>query len=332
MADIGNLLFGSKPLPTVTTQDKRSTTYPSWYSEYLNSLLGKSSSVASEPYQAYGGPRIAPTSADTNSAFNLVRSTTGAYKPQFEHGSALAAGAGSPFSQSEFSSYMNPYVDQVVDRIGTLAGRNLGENLLPQVNDSFIKSGQFGSRGNYDLTGRAIRDTQEAALAQQSQAMASGFENQMNNYNAGRDRQLNAGQTTANLAQLGQGMDLQGAAALQGVGQSQEDKTQQSLNLGYQDFLDQRDYPRQSLDWLNSIFRGYQPPTTTTSSTTGPANTSQLAPNPLAQVAGTALGIYGLSGGFKRGGRVPTEMRQPKSRIKFDKPAPGPMSQYLMAA
>lgn len=325
---IENLLFGTKPLPTVTSRDTTNSQYPSWYQNYLNSLLGKASSVAGEPYKPYGGPRIAPHSADTNAAFNAVRGGIGAYKPQFEAGSGMVANAGRGFDQAEFDQFQNPYIDQVVDRIGVLGGRNLSENLLPQVNDSFIKAGQFGSRGNFDLTGRAIRDTQESVLAQQSSALASGFRDNMANVNAFRDRSLTAGQTGANLAQLGQGMGIQDAAALQGIGQAQEDKTQQSLNLGYQDFLEQRDYPKSQLDWMNSIFRGYQPPVSTTSTSTGPGSMSQMAPNSLAQIAGTALGIYGL-GGFKKGGKV---KKKPAAKKKQPAPMSQGISQYKMAA
>jgi hypothetical protein len=331
MADIGNMLFGTKPLPTVTTKDTTNSQYPSWYQNYLNSLLGKASSVAGEPYKAYGGPRIAAHSADTNAAFNQVRQGIGAYKPQFDAGSGMVAEAGRGFDQGELDQFMNPYVDQVVNRIGTLGARNLSENLLPQVNDSFIRSGQFGSRGNIDLTGRAIRDTQESVLAQQSSALASGFENQMKNVNAFRDRSLTAGQTGANLAQLGQGMNLQDSAALQGIGQAQEDKTQQSLNLGYQDFLEQRDYPRSQVDWLNSVFRGYQPPVSTTSTSTGPGSTSQMAPNTLAQVAGTALGIYGM-GGFKKGGKVGKLKKRKPTEVPMKMPQQRGISSYQMAA
>lgn len=343
-------LFGSSTNPTVTTQDKTSTSLPSWYQQYLNAILGKASSVAAEPYQPYTSPRIAPTSGDTTAAYNQVRSGIGAYQPTLNAAQGVTANAANPnLNTGTFSSYFNPYVGGVVDRIGELAGRNLGENLLPQVNDSFIKAGQFGSSRNQDFTLRALRDTQESALAQQNQALAQGFDSQMQNYNAGMDRSLNAGQQLGSLAQLGQGMNLQDAAALQGIGQSQEDKTQQSLNLGYQDFLEQRDYPRNQVDWFSSILRGYNPGTTTTSTSTAPATSSQLAPNSLSQLAGSALGIYGLTNGFqfRRGGKVhrkhPPVVKKgiPKMR---EKPAPvidmeempeagaGGISQWKMAA
>jgi hypothetical protein len=302
-------LFGAKPTPTVSATESSTTQWPTWYSQWINQLLGKASSVAGEPYQPYGQPRISPTSADTSASWNAVRSGIGSYAPILGAGQGMVQSAGGPFNEAEFQSYMNPYTSNVVNRIGELGGRNLRENLLPQVNDTFIRSGQFGSRGNFDLTGRALRDTQEAVLAEQGKALAGGFEESMRNYNAGMDRRLSSGQALGNLAQLGQGLSLQDAAALQSIGQQQEGKTQQSLDLAYQDFLEQRDWPRKNVEWMSSISRGINPPTSTTSTTTGPASQSQLAPNSLAQLAGTALGIYGLTGGFKKGGRVRTPRR-----------------------
>lgn len=337
-------LFGAEPTPKVTSTTNTNSQWPSWYSSWINSLLGKASSVASEPYQPYGQPRIAPFSGDTNAAFDKVRSGIGAYEPTLSAGQSMVSSAGGGFNQSEFQNYMNPYTSGVVDRIGTLAGRNLSENLLPQVNDTFIRSGQFGSRGNFDLTGRAIRDTQEAALAEQNKALASGFEESMRNYNTGMDRRLQSGTALANTAQLGQGLRLQDAAALQGIGQAQEDKTQQSLGLAYQDFLEQRDYPKSQVEWMSSISRGVNPPTSTTSTSTGPASQSQLAPNTLSQLAGTALGIYGLSGGFKKGGKVKakTKKKAPakanvmpmraRKAIPSGSPTGRGIGQFLMAA
>lgn len=310
-----DLIFGAQPAPEVTSKDISTTSLPSWYQKWLNQTLGKASSVANEPYQTYGAPRIAPTSADTTAAYDKTRSGIGAYTPQLQQGIGYTAGAGGPFDQSEFNTYMNPYVTGVVDRIGELAGRNLGENLLPQVNDSFIRSGQFGSSRNADFTLRALRDTNESALAAQNQALAQSHDSAMSAYGQGRDRMLNAGNQLGSLAQLGQGMGLTDASALQAIGQSQEDKTQQSLNLGYQDFLEQRDYPRNQVDWFSSILRGYNPGTTTTSTSTGPANQSQLAPNPLSSLAGTALGIYGLSKGYKKGGRARAPRGLPTYRM-----------------
>lgn len=78
------------------------------------------------------------------------------------------------------ASYMSPYTQDVTDRLAVLAGRNLNENILPQLNDQFVRSGQFGSAQQRDLTGRAVRDTQESLLGQQAQALEQGYGTALN--------------------------------------------------------------------------------------------------------------------------------------------------------
>jgi hypothetical protein len=72
-------------------------------------------------------------------------------------------------------SYMSPYTDAVVNRIGDLAKRNLTEKFLPEVNNTFIRAGSFGSRGQQEAVGRALRDVQESALAEQAKALEQGY-------------------------------------------------------------------------------------------------------------------------------------------------------------
>lgn len=309
---MANLLFGAEPLPQVTTSSTSQGQWPKWYQQWINQLMGKASSVAGEPYQAYDQPRIAPFSADTNKAFDLTKSGVGGWLPSFNTGTGMVNASGGDLESGGLDQFMNPYTSGVVDRIGQLAGRNLSENLLPAVNDSFIRAGQFGSSGNQDFTLRALRDTNESALAEQNKALATGYDSAMKNWQDLQSRRLQSGQALGQMGQLGQGLNLQDAAAMQAIGQTQEDKTQSGLNLAYGDFQEQRDYPKSMTEWMAAISHGINPPTSTTSSSTGPATQSQLAPNTLAQIAGTGLGIYGMMN-MKGGGKVkiPYKSKQP---------------------
>ena len=95
---------------------------------------------------------------------------------------ALGLSSASPYLQAAGQSsaqnvgqYMNPYNEQVTNRIAQLGARNLSENILPQISSDFIKAGGYGSTRQRDLVGRAARDTQEAILGQQAQALQSGY-------------------------------------------------------------------------------------------------------------------------------------------------------------
>lgn len=305
MAD--NFLFGTSTLPTVTTKDTSNTQYPSWYQSFLNAILGKASSVAGQPYQQYTGPRIAPQTADTQNSYNMVRNQIGAQQPLLNQAGSYLTNAGQAVNGSDIANYMNPYTDAVTNSIAKLGQRNLTENLLPQVNDTFTRAGQFGSRGNADFTQRAVRDTNESVLNQQTAALQSGFSNALQAAQQNKQNEANAGVNLGNLASTGQTLGLKDAAALEGIGNEQQQQGQQSLNLAYQDFLNQTQYPEQQVNFLSNIAHGIQAPTSTTTTQTGPASQSQLAPNPLSQVLGAGIGLSSLLGGnygFKQGGGV----------------------------
>jgi hypothetical protein len=95
---------------------------------------------------------------------------------------ALGLSSASPYLQAaglssaqNVGQYMNPYNEQVTNRIAELGARNLSENILPSIGSDFIKAGGYGSTRQRDLIGRAARDTQESILGQQAQALQAGY-------------------------------------------------------------------------------------------------------------------------------------------------------------
>jgi hypothetical protein len=113
-----------------------------------------------------------------------------------------------------------------------------------------------------------------------------------------------ANQAAGTLGQLGQTAFGQQSAinqAQQTTGAVQQAQAQQALDQAYQDFMKQKNYPYQQLAFMGDMTRGL--PLSQT------ANTMYSAPpNAASQLGGlgmSALGIYGMSGGFKaKGGMV----------------------------
>ena len=99
------------------------------------------------------------------------------------------------------SNYYNPYQQDVMDQLAKQGARNLQENLLPAVSDAFIRAGQFGSSRMGDFGARALRDTQEAVLAQQAELANTGYAQAMANRALDLNRQANLGQTVAGIQQ-----------------------------------------------------------------------------------------------------------------------------------
>lgn len=204
--------------------------------------------------------------------------TAGQYLPQAQQ--QLTAG-GSTYDASQQAAYMNPYVDNVVNRIQTLGNRNLTENVLPQVNSTFTGAGQFGSTRNGEFTNRALRDNQEAISGAQGTALMQAQTQANEQYAAEKTRQLQSGQglgaltgqaTTlasgynqnantqsgigaqlGNLATTGQSMNINDANALLTTGGLNQNTQQKGLDAAYQDFIDQRDYPLAALGGLSQV-------------------------------------------------------------------------------
>lgn len=299
---IGSFLFeGSTPPPKVTTGNV-STAYPPWFQQYQKATVAKADAIANAPYQGYTGPRLAGTTADQTAAYDMTRANVGAGSDLVNQAQAGFTNASNPsLDQGVFDSYMSPYIGGVVDRIAELGGRNLRENLLPNISDEFIRSGQFGSSRQGDFTARAVRDSNESILGQQAQALQAGHEAAMSGYNTGQARAMTGAGNLASLAQQKQGMGLKDAAAMEAIGQAQQAEQQKSLDLGYSNFLEQRDYPKENVNWINNVLYGQQLPTQTTSINTQPAG--YYNPSPLQQFAGTTTALMG-SGLFRKGGRV----------------------------
>jgi hypothetical protein len=124
---------------------------------------------------------------------------------------------------------MNPYTEQVINRIGELGSRNLSENILPQIEGRYIQAGQLGYGGRRGMgtpsgmmtdTSRAVRDINADILAQQTAALQSGYTQA-------------AGLSAADLARQGQLASTAGNLA-QGQQQALSTIGQQQANIGAQ--------------------------------------------------------------------------------------------------
>lgn len=114
-------------------------------------------------------------------------------------------------SVQNIGAYMNPYTEQVVNRIGALGARTLQEQLIPGIQSQMIAAGQFGGTRQAELMGRAIRDTMEGISAQQAQALQQGYGQAAGLSQADLERQAQLAQTAGGL-----GFQQQGALARAG--------------------------------------------------------------------------------------------------------------------
>lgn len=301
MAGVTDFLFNGSPPPAVTTTSSSTTSLPQWWQDYAQGILSKANQLAATPYTPYPGPRQAPFSADQAQSFDLTKQNVGSYKPYYQAGQGALQQAATPFNQSTFNQFLSPYIGGVVDRIAQLGGRNLAENLLPAVNETFIGSGQFGGSRNAEFTRRALRDTNESILGQQAYALQGAQDAAMQGYNTAMNRTGQAGQALGTLGTAAQQAGIMDAAALNAAGQQQQQQTQGSLDLAYQDFLNQQNWPFNMLNFMKGSLSGINAPTSTTSVGQAPLAGSQYGSSPLATLGG-ALSLGNQLGSFLNGG------------------------------
>lgn len=296
-------------LNQTTTQ----TILPEWYTQYAQNVLGRAYSATAEPYQEYKAPRIAGFQPEQEQAFTGFKSTMGAYQPYIGAASeALGRGTTSFTAPGVAQQYMNPYIQSVVSGIGQMAGRNLYENILPQVNRTFIGGGTFGGSRSAEFTNRAIRDAQAGALSAQVNALQEGYKTAADLYGSEAGRMLQAAPRFAELGTQLQQQRMTDLAGLEQIGLQRQGLAQKSADLAYEDFQRQRDYPYEQVARLAGI--GGRPAATGagTEITTAPgqSKTSQIL-GAIATGAGILdkTGAFGSSGwlGLKDGGPVTPE-------------------------
>lgn len=91
----------------------------------------------------------------------------------------------------------------------------------------------------------------------------------------------------AGLGQMYSNLGWNDVNMLRNQGLAQEQLNQASMDIGYQDFVNQRDYDRNNVTWMSGILNGL-PNTSTTSSA------SYQSINPYSQMLGAGIGAAGL--------------------------------------
>ena len=121
---------------------------------------------------------------------------------------------------------------------------------------------------------------------------------------AGRQQRLMAAQQLGQLGGQQQQMGYERMRMLQAMGQGQRQLGQQSMDMGYQDFLRQQRFPREQLSYLSNLVQGL--PLAPMYNQTG---TTYGGPTGLQQALGAGIGGVGLYNQMRPraagGGRVP---------------------------
>lgn len=338
MGDSGGGGGGSSSSPNQT--QTQTTELPEWARPYAKDVLAKGSAITDinqNPYQTYGANRIAGFSPLQQQSFQGAANMQPSQQlgTASDLASAASMGAlgtnyqagrygGGMFGQGAADFYMNPYQQNVTDITKREAARQSGIAGTQQQSQA-TQAGAFG--GGRDAIMRAERERNLGQQMNDIQAQGSNaaYTNAQQQFNADQARRLQAQQLSEQSRQYGAGLGLQGLqTALQGAGQlgqlggqeygqqmginqlqnqygaQMQQQAQRPLDMAYQDFLNQQNYPYKQLGFMSDLVRGLPLGQKSTSSVydQGPGTVQTLA-----GLGGAAYG-FGKSGlfGAKEGG------------------------------
>ena len=307
----GRVIYGDggDPAPAQPSNITQTQDLPDWAIPYAQEVLGKGSALAQAPYQAYTGERVAQFTPLQQQAFQGA----GAMKPSAATGEAVNRALGTsydPYATGQFrtqaSQYMDPYMQNVVDiqqreaqRQADIAGTQRGAQA--------VQSGAFGGSRQAIMDAEAARNLALQKGDIQARGLQDAFSRGQTQFNTEQQlreqsRQYGAGlglqglQTALTGAgqQFQQGIDVNKLQA--GYGTQQQQQTQNILSQQYEDFLAQKKFPYQQLEFQSNLLRG-TPSGSTQSLYTAP-------PSMGSQVAGLGVAGLGLSKLLAEGGEV----------------------------
>jgi len=264
----GGLVCGGGGSSTPQNTTVSSTELPDWAKGYAKDTLanaGNLTDINKNPYQTYTQPRLA------------------GFAPMQEQAQTAASNmsAGPEAFQQNMSAYMSPYMQNVVDVQKQEAARQSGI-MGTQQQAQAAQAGAFG--GGRDAIMRAERERNLGQQMNQIQAQGSqaAYDQAANQFRQGITQDVAINQ-------------LQNQ-----YGNQQQAQAQKGLDIGYQDFMNQQNYPYKQIGFMSDLIRGLP---------LGQQSTAQIyqaPPSTLQTIGALGMGAYGAKqlGMFADGGQV----------------------------
>lgn len=257
---------------------------PDWL-QHLHKTQGeRAQAISGERFIPYTQSRLAEIPRDIREAHERGRNRSKEYQPHLQRAARMAEAAAGTFPENS-ERYMNPYQQQVVARLAEEGNRNFREQVLPSLEAQFVRSGQHGSSKHRQHAARLARESQNEILGRQGQALAAGYQQSGQLFNADMARRLEAAREAGNLGAATQA-GLAGELAILGEqGRYQQQQEQAAKDLNFQEYLRQINFPKEQAAFASAMYHGIPTPTNTFSYGSSPAAPQTNIAGNMAQMA-----------------------------------------------
>lgn len=256
-----------------------------------------------QPYEAFGGQRVAGFTPDQFTGFQGIRDLQDRYDPLRDLAQQTAIEGAAGLTPELIRSFGNMYQQDVTD-IRKREARREADLQMQEILDMDKAIGAFGGDRTALAESELRRNVRQQLDDLQTMGLKEGLDFARQTGLASLAQKGQSAGLLSNLAQAGQASDLQGMQALLGIGGQQQLLDQAGLDVAYGDWMEQRDYPytqaAKTADILYPLL-GQQSTGTTNQSAYNPGITG----GQMGAAVGTAIGsgIGGLFGGGA-GGRT----------------------------
>ena len=281
-----DFLFGTKQAQQTSTSQVQ---LPEYMERAAESLVATAGDVAKENFIPYTGPRLAGFSDLEQQAMAQAQQGRGLGGLRGAQAFTAATAAGMP-AAADISTYMNPYMTNVAD----IAARELTRRSeMQQVANEAqaAQAGAFGGSRADIVEAERQRNLQQGLGDIYTQAQARAFDTALKAAQQDRRTQLASGLGMAQTAATADALESSDINRQLGIGGLQRGMDQAVLDLGYNQFVQERDFPKQQLGFYSDILRGV--PTGSMTTTMGPA---PQQPSLFGQIAGAGIGALGAAG------------------------------------
>lgn len=267
---------GGGGAPKETTTISKSEP-PAYVQPYAQTLMLQAENTALRPYQNYPGQKIAGLDPYQQAGFDMTAERASSGSPVMNQAQDMAL---STLNGDYLDPSSNPWLQSTYDAAAGRMADAYSRGTAATTNAQFNNMGAFGGSAHQEMTAAnnlAFGDS----LANLGNQIYGG------NYQAERSNQMDAASMADQMAQS----DYRDASALIGVGDARRSYTQDVLTQGYQDWLDQYNYPLQQLDIMGNAINIASGGAGTNSTTTP----NMYQANPYASSIGGALAGYGMA-------------------------------------
>jgi hypothetical protein len=233
--------FGIPDDPNVGQQVGSESSLSTWAGPYVTDMLGRGAALADQPYYAYEGPLTAGASDLQSQAFQglaglAVPETMGAFTP------------GSFTEEGVATTYMNPYLQQVLDPQLEELRRQADISRVQQAG-KLTRAGAFGGSRQQLAESELTRNLLDKMAGVTGKTYADAFNRAQEQFNI----EQKMGQQAQDFANR---YGLEALASQMRAGDIQRGIEQEGITADRLQFEEERDFPYKQVQYMQSLLQG----------------------------------------------------------------------------